>query len=43
MLTGTLDIDAMLPTIQEELKVAGIETVQAEAQRQLDEYLASQQ
>lgn len=43
ILTGTLDIDAMLPTIQEELKAAGIETVQAEAQRQLDEYLASQE
>ena len=40
MLTGTLDIDAMLPTIQEELKAAGIEAVQAEAQAQLDAYLA---
>ena len=42
LLTGTLDIDAMLPTIQKELQDAGIEAVQAEAQRQLDEYLASQ-
>ncbi len=42
LLTGTLDIDAALPTIQEELRIAGIETVQAEAQRQLDEYLESQ-
>jgi len=42
LLTGTLDIDAMLPTIQEELRIAGIETVQAEAQRQLDEYLEAQ-
>ena len=41
ILTGTLDIDEKLPQIQEELKVAGIEAVQAEAQRQLDEYLAS--
>ena len=40
MLTGTLDIDAMLPTIQAELKAAGIEAVQAEAQAQLDAYLA---
>ena len=42
ILTGTLDIDEKLPTIQEELKKAGIEAIQAEAQRQLDEYLASQ-
>lgn len=42
ILTGTLDIDAMLPTIQKELKAAGIEAVQAEAQRQLDDYLAGQ-
>ena len=42
ILTGTLDIDAMLPQIQEELKAAGLEAVQTEAQRQLDEYLAGQ-
>ena len=42
ILTGTLDIDEKLPTIQDELKKAGIEAIQAEAQRQLDEYLASQ-
>ena len=41
LLTGTADIDAILPTIQEELKTAGYETVLAEAQRQLDEYLAN--
>ena len=40
--TGTLDIDEMLPTIQAELKAAGIEAVQAEAQAQLDAYLAAQ-
>jgi len=40
ILTGTLDIDAMLPTIQAELQAAGIEAVQAEAQDQLDAYLA---
>ena len=43
ILTGTLDIDEKLPTIQDELKKAGIEAIQAEAQRQLDEYLATQQ
>ena len=43
LLTGTMDIDAMLPTIREELKTAGIESVQAEAQRQLDEYLRTNQ
>ncbi len=42
MLTGTLDIDAALPTIQAELKAAGIEAVQAEAQAQLDAYLTAQ-
>lgn len=40
--TGTLDIDEMLPTIQEELRVAGYETVMAEAQAQLDAYLAAE-
>lgn len=39
LLTGTLDIDAALPTIQEELRIAGIGAVQDEAQRQLDAYL----
>ncbi len=43
LLTGTLDIDEKLPTIQEELKRAGIEAVQAEAQRQLDAYLAGEE
>ena len=42
MLTGTLDIDEKLPQIKEELEKAGIYVIQAEAQRQLDEYLASQ-
>ena len=41
LLTGTLDIDEKLPTIKEELEKAGIKEVQEEAQRQLDEYLAS--
>ena len=40
--TGTLDIDEMLPTIQEELRVAGYETAMAEAQAQLDAYLAAE-
>lgn len=38
--TGTADIEEILPKIQEELKIAGYEAVLAEAQRQLDEYLA---
>jgi len=42
MLTGTLDIDAKLETIKAELIAAGIEAVQAEAQAQLDAYLAAQ-
>jgi len=41
MLTGTLDIDAKLETIKAELIAAGIEAVQAEAQAQLDAYLAA--
>ncbi|MBR4040056.1 MAG: ABC transporter substrate-binding protein [Clostridia bacterium] len=40
LLTGTLDVDAKLETIKEELKAAGIEAIQAEAQAQLDAYLA---
>ena len=43
LLTGTLDIDAVLPEIQRELQIAGIEAVQAEAQRQLDAYLETQE
>ena len=42
LLTGTLDIDAVLPEIQRELQIAGIEAVQAETQRQLDAYLETQ-
>ena len=42
LLTGTMDIDEMLPVIMEELRMAGIEEVQAEAQRQLDAYLEAQ-
>lgn len=42
MLTGTLDIDAALPTIISELEAAGYQAVQEEAQRQLDAYLAAQ-
>ncbi len=42
LLTGVLDVDKELPTIQKELEDAGIKAVQEEAQRQLDEYLASQ-
>ena len=41
MLTGTIDIDEKLPEIQKELEEAGIYNVMNEAQRQLDEYLAS--
>ena len=40
--TGTLDIDEKLETIKAELIAAGIEAVQAEAQAQLDAYLAAQ-
>ncbi|MBR4082299.1 MAG: ABC transporter substrate-binding protein, partial [Clostridia bacterium] len=36
LMTGTLDIDAMLPTIKAELETAGIYVVMAEAQAQLD-------
>ena len=42
LLTGTLDIDAKLPEIKAELEQAGIYDIQKEAQRQLDEYLASE-
>ena len=42
LLTGTLDIDEKLETIKAELIAAGIEAVQAEAQAQLDAYLAAQ-
>ncbi|MDR2505087.1 MAG: ABC transporter substrate-binding protein [Oscillospiraceae bacterium] len=41
MNTGTLDIDAKLEDIIAELKYAGIDIVLAEAQAQLDAYLAS--
>lgn len=41
LLTGTIDIDEKLPEIQKELEEAGIYNVMNEAQRQLDEYLAS--
>ena len=40
LLTGTIDLEAKLPTIKAELESAGIYAVQAEAQRQLDAYLA---
>ncbi len=40
--TGTLDIEEKLPTIIDELTAAGYETVMAEAQAQLDAYLAAQ-
>ncbi len=40
LLTGTIDLEEKLPTIKAELEAAGIYTVQAEAQRQLDAYLA---
>lgn len=40
--TGTLDIDEELDTIIEELTVAGYEAVLAEAQAQLDAYLAGE-
>ena len=41
LLTGTLDIDEKLPTIKAELEAAGIYTIQAEAQAQLDAHLAA--
>jgi putative aldouronate transport system substrate-binding protein len=41
MNTGTLNIDEKLPQIKDELEKAGILIVLEEAQRQLDEYLAS--
>ena len=40
LVTGTLDIDAKIETIKAELIAAGIEAIQAEAQAQLDAYLA---
>ncbi|MBR5287447.1 MAG: ABC transporter substrate-binding protein [Clostridia bacterium] len=40
LLTGTLDVDAKIETIKAELIAAGIEAIQAEAQAQLDAYLA---
>ena len=43
LLTGTADIDELLPQIQQELTTAGYEAVLAEAQAQLDAYLASQE
>ena len=39
LLTGTLDIDDMLPQIKAELEKAGIYEIQKEAQAQLDAYL----
>ena len=39
LLTGTIDIDEKLPQIKAELEDAGIYDIQAEAQRQLDEFL----
>lgn len=40
--TGTVDPDETLPKLMEDLKSAGWDTVQAELQKQLDEYVASQ-
>ena len=40
--TGTSDPAVVLPQIKAEMEAAGILVVQAEAQRQLDEYLAAQ-
>lgn len=42
MNTGAVDPAEMLPEFQEALKSAGIDTVMAENQRQLDEWLAAQ-
>ena len=40
LITGTENVDEILPKIKEELEAAGYETVLEEAQRQLDEYLS---
>jgi putative aldouronate transport system substrate-binding protein len=41
LMTGTLDPDETVPDFIDELEAAGIRDVQAEAQRQFDEFLAS--
>jgi len=41
IVTGTVDPDEKLPEMMEKLNAAGLQDIIAEAQRQLDEYLAS--
>ena len=40
LIVGAVDPDEYIPILNEELKQAGIDTVVAEVQRQLDEFLA---
>ena len=40
LIVGAVDPDEYIPILNDELKQAGIETVVAEVQRQLDEFLA---
>ena len=39
--SGSVDIDSVLPQFLDELKAAGIDKVVAEAQKQLDEFIAA--
>lgn len=41
--TGTVDPEQVLPEFNEQLKQAGLESIQEEMQRQFDEYLANQE
>ena len=41
--TGTVDPEQVLPQFNEQLKQAGLDTIQEEMQRQFDEYLANQE
>ncbi|MCR5223092.1 MAG: hypothetical protein K6D90_09540 [Lachnospiraceae bacterium] len=42
VLTGTTDPDETMKELQEQFEKIGLEKVQTEAQKQLDEYLAQQ-
>ena len=41
--TGTVDPEQVLPEFNEQLKQAGLETIQEEMQRQFDEFRANQE
>ena len=41
LIVGAVDPDEYLPKMNEELKAAGMDTIIAESQKQLDAYLAS--